>query len=543
MISSGVQLLIPILAQFLINSFKHHIDYWLIVGIVGMLVVTAILSAASGTILGIFGENVVANLRKELWKKVINLPVKYFDLVKSGDLASRLSNDTTQVKDLIANTFPSAFSSMLLILGSIVMMLIMDWKMTIIIFFCLPILLLVLLPLIHFGQQIGRLRQSKLADFNAAVSESMSEIRLVKSSNAENEERTKGDKMVDDLNKIGRQEAVYDSIFPPFLTTVLMFLILGIMVYGVHRVSKGTMTFGMLTSFVLYLCNFVASIPVVTNLFSQTAKVAGSTDRISNILEETSEEFEQGLKFDIDGEILAAKNITFSYLKNEPVINNISFEAKPNTIIAFVGPSGGGKSTIFSLIERFYDVDTGEILIGEHNINEINLENWREQIGIVGQDSPLMAGTIRDNLIYGLKGSYSDHKLWEILKLAYADQFVSAMPRQLNTEVGERGVTLSGGQRQRIAIARAFLRDPKILMLDEATASLDSESEAKIQVALNELMKGRTTLVIAHRLATIVDSNNIYFVEHGKITGSGTHEELLKTHALYKQYVSEQFKQ
>lgn len=362
------------------------------------------------------------------------------------------------MKDLIANTFPSAFSSMLLILGSIVMMLIMDWKMTIIIFFCLPILLLVLLPLIHFGQQIGRLRQSKLADFNAAVSESMSEIRLVKSSNAENEERTKGDKMVDDLNKIGRQEAVYDSIFPPFLTTVLMFLILGIMVYGVHRVSKGTMTFGMLTSFVLYLCNFVASIPVVTNLFSQTAKVAGSTDRISNILEETSEEFEQGLKFDIDGEILAAKNITFSYLKNEPVINNISFEAKPNTIIAFVGPSGGGKSTIFSLIERFYDVDTGEILIGEHNINEINLENWREQIGIVGQDSPLMAGTIRDNLIYGLKGSYSDHKLWEILKLAYADQFVSAMPRQLNTEVGERGVTLSGGQRQRIAIARAFFK-------------------------------------------------------------------------------------
>lgn len=185
MISSGIQLLIPILAQFLINSFKVKIDYWLIVKIVVLLVFTAILSAGAGTILGVFGENVVANLRKELWHKIVDLPVKYFDHVKSGDLASRLANDTTLIKNLIANTFPSAFSSIILIIGSIIMMLIMDWKMSIIIFFCLPLIFLILVPLVHFGQNIGRKRQNKLADFNAVISESMGEIRLVKSSNAD----------------------------------------------------------------------------------------------------------------------------------------------------------------------------------------------------------------------------------------------------------------------------------------------------------------------------------------------------------------------
>lgn len=542
MVSSGIQLLVPILAQLLINDFKKEINYWLIVGIVMMLVFTAILSAAAGTILGIFGENIVANLRKELWHKIIDLPVKYFDQVKSGDLASRLANDTTQIKNLIANTFPSAFSSIILIIGSIVMMLIMDWKMTVIIFFCLPLLFLILVPLVHFGQKIGRKRQSKLADFNAAISESMSEIRLVKSSNAEDQERHKGNRLINELNLVGRSEAVYDSLFPPFLTTILMFLILGIMVYGVHRVSAGTMTFGMLTSFVLYLSNFMTSVPVVTNLFTQTAKVSGSTDRISDILTEKTENLTQGLNFDISGKVLRAQAISFSYSPDKPILKQVSFEARPNTMVAFVGPSGGGKSTIFSLLERFYDVNGGEILIGDHNLQDLNLINWRQQIGYVGQDSPLFADTIRNNLIYGLPQKYADQELWDKLRLAFAEKFVSEMPDQLNTFVGERGITISGGQRQRLAIARAFLRDPKLLLFDEATASLDSQSEMKIQSALKNLMQGRTTLIIAHRLATIVDANMIYFVEHGEITGAGTHQELLKSHALYAKYVQEQFK-
>lgn len=216
--------------------------------------------------------------------------------------------------------------------------------------------------------------------------------------------------------------------------------------------------------------------------------------------------------------------------------------AKPNTVVAFAGPSGGGKSTIFALIERFYQPNSGKITVGGQDIQAIDLNNWRRQIGLVGQNSSVMPGTIRENLVYGLDRDVTDEELWRVLKMAYADGFVKEAADGLDTQIGERGVKLSGGQRQRIAIARAFLRDPKILMLDEATASLDSESEAMVQKALASLMKNRTTLVIAHRLSTIVDADRIYFIDHGTVSGAGTHEELVKSTPLYAEYVRNQFK-
>ena len=209
-------------------------------------------------------------------------------------------------------------------------------------------------------------------------------------------------------------------------------------------------------------------------------------------------------------------------------------------MIAFAGPSGGGKSTIFALLERFYEPTSGRLLIGEQPIADIDLQDWRAQIGYVSQDSAVFAGTIRENLQYGLSRTLSEEELWQGLALAYADQFVQEFPEKLETQIGERGVKLSGGQKQRIAIARAFLRDPKLLMLDEATASLDSQSEEKVQRALDHLMEGRTTLVIAHRLSTIVDADQIYFIEKGTITGQGTHAELINNHPLYAAYVNEQ---
>ena len=205
-----------------------------------------------------------------------------------------------------------------------------------------------------------------------------------------------------------------------------------------------------------------------------------------------------------------------------------------------MGPSGGGKSTIFALLERFYQPESGKFTIGDENIQDIDLTNWRSQIGYVSQNSAIFSGTIRENLVYGLTKDMTDDELWHGLALAYADQFVREFPDQMETEIGERGIKLSGGQKQRLAIARAFLRDPKILMLDEATASLDSESEGKVQQALDKLMVNRTTLVIAHRLATIVNADQIYFVEHGKITGHGSHHELMQNHSLYAKYVNEQ---
>lgn len=211
-------------------------------------------------------------------------------------------------------------------------------------------------------------------------------------------------------------------------------------------------------------------------------------------------------------------------------------------MIAFVGPSGGGKTTLFGLLERYYQPTSGEIQIGDISISELSLESWRGQIGYVSQESAMMAGTIRDNLTYGLKDpkSISDDQLWKVTKMAYADKFIRNFTKGLDTEVGERGVKLSGGQRQRINIARAFLRDPKILLLDEATASLDSQSEQVVQEALSQLMTGRTTFVIAHRLSTIVDADKIIFIDNGIVTGSGTHHDLIQSHPLYREFAEQQ---
>ena len=236
------------------------------------------------------------------------------------------------------------------------------------------------------------------------------------------------------------------------------------------------------------------------------------------------------------------EHVDFAYEEGKQILHDINVVAKPNTVVAFAGPSGGGKTTIFSLIERFYQPTAGTIKIGNENIDNISLSYWRKQIGLVGQNSAVMPGTIRENLIYGLDREVNDDELWRVLEMAYADKFVRKLDNQLDTEIGERGVKISGGQRQRIAIARAFLRNPKILMLDEATASLDSESESMVQKALATLMKGRTTLIIAHRLSTIVDADQIYFIDHGTVSGSGTHKELIKSTPLYAEYVHNQFK-
>ena len=238
--------------------------------------------------------------------------------------------------------------------------------------------------------------------------------------------------------------------------------------------------------------------------------------------------------------MIQMKDVSFEYNPNEPILADINFETNPGEVIAFAGPSGSGKTTLFSLLERYYSVKEGSIEVGSTPLESISLHSWRRQIGYVSQESAMLSGSIRDNLTYGLEQEFSEDELWKVAKLAYAETFIRELPKGLDTEVGERGMKLSGGQRQRISIARAFLRDPKILMLDEATASLDSQSEGVVQQALSNLMEGRTTFVIAHRLSTIVHADKIIFIEHGRITGMGTHSELVANHELYRSFVEHQ---
>ena len=542
-IATGIQLAVPHFAGDLINGFGKSIDKTLLVSVIGMFILSAVISALSGTVLGIFGENVVSRLRNTLWDKLIRLRVAYFDETKAGEMTSRLINDSTQIKDLLANSFPRMITSLLTVVGALTLMVLKDWRMTAIMALAIPLVMLVMLPVMRQSHKVGRDRQNSLADFNGAAGETLSEIRLVKSSNAEPFETEKGHTTIQSLYKIGLREAVYDSVAGPLMTAVMMGLFVGVLAYGAHRVSQGTMTMGTMFSFLMYLFQLLGPSATLGQFFSDLAKASGSTERVQALLAEPEEDLTSGVDVDVEGQTLAMSHVDFAYDDSKKILSDVSFEAQPNTVVAFAGPSGGGKSTIFSLLERYYTPTAGEIMIGNHDVSDVNLANWREQIGFVSQDSAIMAGTIRHNLTYGLTGEYSDDDLWRVLGLAFAEKFVRDMLAGLDTEVGERGVKVSGGQRQRLAIARAFLRDPKILMLDEATASLDSESEAMVQKALESLMKGRTTLVIAHRLSTIVDADKIYFIEQGTVSGAGTHKELVANHELYREYVDTQFNQ
>lgn len=543
-ISSSVQVYVPKLASSLVNNFQKGVDYSLLGKVVGLFIFSALVSALGGTILGIFGENVIQNMRKRLWNKLTILKVSYFDSVKAGEISSRVVNDTNQVKQLLAVTFPQTVASVITVIGTVYMMIKMDWHMSLAMVIAVPVVILCMIPVMAFGSKVSHIRQDAMSQFNGLATETLSEIRLVKTSNAESQAQVRAANEVDRLFNVGKKEAIFDASMQPIMMMVFMSMVFGLLAYGMHRIAIGVMTIGTLMSFLMYLFNLIGAMPIIATLFSEVAKAAGSTRRVQELLSREPEDFESGQDIDLSEKTLSVKNVKFSYedAPEEPILTDISFTAQPNQVIAFAGPSGGGKSTIFSLIERFYEPTEGQIKFGDIDIKDIKLSDYRRPIGFVSQDSAIMAGTIRDNLTYGLAENFSDEQLWDVLELAYARKFVEEMPDKLNTEVGERGVKISGGQRQRIAIARAFLRNPKILMLDEATASLDSESEMKVQEALSNLMKGRTTLVIAHRLSTIVDADSIYFVEKGKVTGSGKHDELVSKHKTYAKYVSEQFK-
>ncbi|KAL3948241.1 ABC transporter ATP-binding protein [Lentilactobacillus hilgardii] len=540
MIATGMQLAVPKFAKDLINQLGHHLNTQLVIGVILLFVASALISAFSGAILGFFGENVVYKLRGKLWQKLLVLPVNYYDETKSGEITSRLVNDSTQVKDLLANSLPNMATSLLQLVGAFILMLVMDWKMTVMMFIAVPLVILAILPVANKSRKIAHARQDALADFNGSASEILSEVRLVKSSNAEAVERQSGHNRISKLYQIGLKEAIYDSVAGPLMTMVMMGMVVAMLAYGASRVAQGTMDMGTLFSFLMYLVQMVGPFATFGQFLSATAKASGSTDRIQELLGTSEENQVDGRPVDAQGQTLSMNKVDFVYEDGKSVLNKVSFEAKPNSIVAFAGPSGGGKSTIFSLLERFYQPTGGTIKIGNLNLESVNLTDWREQIGLVSQDAAIMAGTIRYNLTYGLSGQYSDEQLWHVLEMAYAKEFVEAMPDGLDTQVGERGVKVSGGQRQRLAIARAFLRDPKILMLDEATASLDSESEMMVQKALEKLMHNRTTLVIAHRLSTIVDADQIYFIEKGHVSGHGTHKQLVAELPLYREYVENQ---
>lgn len=536
-------LVVPLLTKNLVDGFSvSSLSVPLIIAIGIAFILQAVISGVSLYLLTAVGQRIVASLRDRMWLKLVRLPVSYFDKTSSGETVSRVVNDTSIVRDLISQHFPQFITGIISIIGAITILLIMDWKMTLIMLIAVPFTFAVMIPLGRQMAKISRGLQDETAVFTGHIQQTLGEIRLMKASTAEQNEETKGLSGIKKLLGFGLKEARIFALIAPIMQFVIMLVIVLIIAYGGMRVASGAMSTGTLVAFLLYLFQIIMPITTFAMFFTQLQKAKGATERIINILELPLEEGQKGLDKDITNKPIYVLDVSFAYSENEPVLKDVSFEAEPGKMIAFAGPSGGGKTTMFGLLERFYEPTAGEIQIGGIPIKDFSMESWRSQIGYVSQESAMMAGTIRENLCYGLDDwqKISDERLWDVAKMAYADQFIKDFSGGLDTEVGERGVKLSGGQRQRIAIARAFLRDPKLLMMDEATASLDSQSEGVVQQALTRLMEGRTTFVIAHRLSTIVHADKIIFIENGRVTGSGTHQELTQSHKLYREFAEQQ---
>lgn len=543
LLATITNLALPLFARNVIDGVSLELlNAGVIIGIILLFIFRVAFDAFSNYLLSKAGQQVVARLREKMWFKMIRMPVSYFDQHASGELVSRITNDTTVVQQVVTSYFAQFISGILTIIGVIAILLTMDWQMTLLMLIGVPLTFLIVFQLGKRVAQVARETQDEIAKFNGSIQQTLSEIRLMKSSTAESIEADNGETGIDRLYKLGLKEAKIFSVISPLMYVIVMIVLLVVFGYGGVRVANGTMSIGSLVAFLMFLFQLLAPIITFTNFFTQLQRAAGATNRIIDILELEEEAGQSGIEKDITGLPMHFSEVSFAYEEDKPVLKNISFTAKPGQKIAFAGPSGGGKTTLFSLIEQFYTPNSGVIYIGETPIDTLSMRSWRRQIGYVSQENAMMAGTIRDNLCYGLENAeqISEEQIWEATEMAYAAKFIKELPDGLETAVGERGTKLSGGQRQRISIARAFLRDPKILMLDEATASLDSQSEHVVQEALNRLMNGRTTLVIAHRLSTIVDADEILFIEHGEVTGRGTHRELIDTHELYKLFAEQQ---
>lgn len=538
--TTGVALLVPLFTKNLINDFSvSSLNAERITLLVLAIIVQALASGFSIYLLNRIGQSVVAGIRDQLWKKLLVLPVSYFDDHPSGETVSRMTNDTTVVKGLISEHLSNFVTGIISIVGSMIVLFVLDWKMTLLMFTAIPLSVLILMPLGKKMHKISKGMQDETASFTAVLQQVLTEVRLVKASNAEALEYQNGQKGIQKLFQFGLKEAKIQALIAPLMSFVMMALLVLILGYGGMRVSSGALTAGALVAFIMYLFQIIMPMAQLASFFTQFQKATGATERIISILDSVEEEDAKQPVQNMSQSI-SVDHLNYSYNNGEQVLKDISFNVEAGKVTAIVGPSGSGKTTLFSLFERFYKPQEGTISIGGTSINDFTLLSWRSQIGYVSQESPIVSGTIRDNICYGIDRDITDEELNQVAKMAYADQFISELPNGYDTEVGERGMKLSGGQRQRIAIARAFLRNPKILMLDEATSSLDSKSEKVVQQALNHLMKGRTTIVIAHRLSTVIGSDQIIFLEKGKITGSGTHKELYNTHSLYREFAEQQ---
>ena len=532
-------LVIPLITKTLVDTLADALFNWKTAAFLFVIfIVQALTGGVSHYLLTYIGETVVADLRGKLWNKVLRLPVSYYDANETGETMSRITQDTTTLKDLVTNHLVTFVSGVISIVGSIIILFFLSWQMTLIMLISIPISMAIIIPLGRIMHKVARATQAEMAKFSGHLGRVLGDIRLVKASRAEKTEAEQGQKAIRSLFGFGLKEAKIQAVISPIMTLTMMSILVVILGYGGSQVSRGILSAGTLVAIIFLMFQIIVPFAQMASFFTSFQKAVGATERIQDIIEMKSE-VSNGEQVVPEG-IIKFEDVHFSYESGKEVLSGISFEANPGTVTALVGPSGGGKTTVFSLLERFYIPTNGVVSIGGKSIHRVALSEWRGKIGYVSQESPLLSGSIMDNIAYGLDMRPTTEEVRRAAEAANALDFIEEMPEQFETLVGERGMKLSGGQRQRIAIARALLYNPEILLLDEATSNLDSGSETHVQEALVHLMEGRTTLIIAHRLATVIHADQLIFLEKGKVTGKGKHEELIATHDLYREFAQGQ---
>ncbi|WP_270748729.1 ABC transporter ATP-binding protein [Enterococcus lactis] len=539
-----------VLAILVSIRFKDFIDYiamnsrinWQMLFLILLLVIGQfIFQVLSDYMLQILGTEVVYELRGLLIKKILYLPKKVFDTKNSGDIASILVNDTSAIYHLVSITIPSLFNSSIAVILITCVLFYLSIKLSITLLIVVPLIFLLFIPLGNKLAIISIKLQEKIGDLNVFGQYIVSENTFIKSYVAQAIEEKKGRSINKSIKDIGIYQAKIYALITPLMSTIVIISVLSIISYGLYLISNKELTIGSFIAYISLFYQLVSPIGELGNAYAQIKGIKGATKRIKELLGIVNTEDIYTGSRNLEFKKILFKNVTFSYDTKKTNLNKINMLVSKGETVAIVGPSGAGKTTIISLLERFYDIDSGKIFIDNENIENISLEYLRSNIGYVSQKYPLVTGTIRDNLLYGLVNkNITDKQLYNISKLTNFYEVLDRLPDKLDSKVGEKGILLSEGEKQRLVLTRIFLIDPPILLLDEITSSIDSYSEKVVQESIGKINRDKLVIIVAHRLSTIQNADKIIFIENGNITGVGSHLELLENHKLYAKFIEYQ---
>ncbi len=501
----------------------------------GLVVLQGLCSMGHSYLTAWISQRIISDFRRHLFGHLHTLSVSFFARRRTGELLSRLMNDVTVIQSVVTETPIDSAKQLVTFVGGIAFLLTMNWRLCLLILILLPLLVIVAK---FFGRKLKSLSTS-IQDHTAAMStlieEVISGIRIVKSFVQTQREETRFAAQVEQTLRFTMRKAGVMAVFIPIISLLTFSAAAAVLWYGGRQVIDGSVSPGDLFAFVLFAGILVGPFSSAARVFAQIREAQGATQRVFEILDTRSEVSDSptAISLPIVSGHIRAEHVGFAYDPRQPVLTDVSFEAKPGELVAIVGPTGAGKTTVMNLLHRFYDPTEGSITIDGQNLRQVTMDSWYRQIALVPQETILFGGTILDNIRYGNEKA-TQEEVVTASRAAHAHDFIMSFPDQYQTVVGEKGINVSGGQRQRIAIARAIVKNPRILLLDEATSALDGESERLVQEALEQLMKGRTTFVIAHRLTTIQRADRILVLNKGRLVETGTHAELMDQKGLYQ---------